>query len=108
MKTLLASVALFAAAALAPSANAFPVQTGVSLTPQQVTFTVQNIWNLPVVCQGQFFAQTASSPYGIWLPFTIGPIVAGTYGYAYLTAPLALEGDYFIAVPQVAADCAYL
>ena len=107
MKTILASVFLFAVA-LAPAAHAFPVQAGVQVTPQQVAFTVENIWNFPVVCEGQFFAQTASSPYGIWLPFAIGPVVAGTFGYATLTAPLAYEGDYFIAVPRVSAECNYL
>jgi hypothetical protein len=48
MKTILASVFLFAVA-LAPAAHAFPVQTGIQVTPQQVVFTVENIWNIPVV-----------------------------------------------------------
>ena len=102
-------VASLAIVGSATTANAyFPVQVQTSLTPQEVTFTVENIWAMPVVCQGQFFARTFSAPAGIWLPFQIGPIVAGTFGFATMTPPYVYNGDYFISIPMVNVGCGYL
>jgi len=110
MKGLLASTLLLAFSVFAaPLAHAYvPATVQAFVTPQQVTFEVENIWAAPIVCQGQFFAQTISAPMGIWLDFAVGPVVAGTFGYAYLTAPYAMAGDAFIAVPQIVYDCGYL
>ena len=105
MNTLLALGSLIFATSSAQAD--FPVQAEVFLTPQQVTLSVVNVWSAPIVCQGQFFAQTYSMPYGIWLPFSMGSIVAGTYGYVYLDPPYVYQGDYFLAVPTVNVECAF-
>ena len=105
VSTLLLAVTVFAA----PAAHAwFPVQVQTNFNAQEVTFQVENFWGYPVGCEGRFFAQTYSSPYGVWMNFEIGPVVAGSWGYATMVAPYAAMGDYFISIPQVAAYCQYL
>jgi hypothetical protein len=86
----------------------FPAQVIPTVTPQQVTLAVENVWSAPVVCQGRIFARTASAPMGIWMNFTIGPVVAGMTGFAYMTPPYVYQGDYFTLVPQVSALCNYI
>lgn len=101
---MLLAVSVFGAA----QAHAWlPVQVQTFWNPQQVTFQVENVYSAPIFCNGQFFARTASLPAGEWMNFSIGPVVAGTSGFAYMTPPYVWQGDYFIAVPRTVAYCSY-
>jgi hypothetical protein len=105
LKTLLVAGILLSAS----SAHAIlPIQIQTMMTPQEITFQVENIFSAPIGCEGRFFAQTASAPYGIWMNFAIGPVMAGAEGYVTMTAPYAPMGDYFIAVPQIQTACDYV
>jgi hypothetical protein len=86
----------------------FPAEVVPTVNPREVSLAVENIWGVPVVCRGAFFARTASAPEGVWLNFAIGPVVAGTSGFAYMTPPYVYQGDYFISVPQIRAFCDYI
>lgn len=110
MKSLFVAGVLFAVSVFgAAQAHAWlPVEVQTFWNPKQVTFQVENIYAAPIVCSGQFFARTASLPAGEWMNFTIGPVVAGTWGYAYMNPPYAMQGDYFISIPQTVAYCGYV
>lgn len=107
MKTFFASAMLMAVSMFgATQAQAYlPVAVQNYFTPQQVTFSVENFYAYPIVCQGRFFALTASNPEGVWLDFAIGPVFAGTSGFATMTPPFVYQGDYFVSIPQTVAYC---
>lgn len=106
MKAFMPLFLLAVSAMVAPSAQAFfPVQVQSWFTPQQVNFAIENIYAAPIVCQGRFMARTALMPEGIWLNFAIGPVVAGTEGYATMVSPYVYQGDYFIEIPVTQAYC---
>lgn len=107
MKTVFASALFVMASVLViHQAHAYlPVEVQAFWNPQQVTFEVENVYAAPIFCTGQFFALTASSPAGEWLNFAIGPVVAGTWGYAYMVPPFVYSGDYFTSIPRTVAYC---
>lgn len=109
MKGLFASAMVLAVSLFAaPVAHAYlPVAVQTFFTPQEVTFQVENFFSYPIVCEGRFLATTYSLPYGEWLDFTIGPVFAGTGGFAAMTPPYVAMGDYFTSIPQTIAYCNY-
>lgn len=85
----------------------FPIAAQVQVTGVSVTVAAENVYPYPVACQGELFAQTASEPAGISLPYTMLLPYPGQWAVANITAPLVNLGDYFIAAPQAVLWCQY-
>ena len=85
----------------------FPVAAQVQVTPVSVTVVAQNLYAYPMYCEGELFAQTASAPYGMYLPYTLSLPNPGAWAVVNVVAPYVNFGDYLIAAPQASLWCQY-